>query len=400
MRSPFGPITWRAVDHQSTMGAYVGQLAKKERQGHDGELALRRRREVPAAGRGNPARTAPERRPDASSARPAAVPQRARGRELAVPGRRRAVAHLRRHPHRQLRARLAVHAGHVPRRVVSRSAWASGLRVPLAAADGGAARPRGRECFFCDASTARPSCCSCSPPSRSCSSSGLRAVGLGAGGHARAARAGAARRRRDRRPRVPAVRPAADRARPAGLRRAAPAADAHALGHAGARRHRGPRDGRRARREPEAGSSPAVFALGAALAGSGGALQIPREPASLEIDLAVDLRCVRRSWSWAASARSRAPSSPRCSSARSRRSASAWATRRSRWWWSSSSWRSVLVLRPWGLLGRPQAVARGPAAIQPMLEQVPARAVLALALLIGVLAALVPPSPPTTRSSC
>jgi branched-chain amino acid transport system substrate-binding protein len=29
MSSPFGPITWRALDHQSTMGAYVGQLAKK-----------------------------------------------------------------------------------------------------------------------------------------------------------------------------------------------------------------------------------------------------------------------------------------------------------------------------------------------------------------------------------
>jgi branched-chain amino acid transport system substrate-binding protein len=29
MQSPFGPVTWRAIDHQSTMGAYVGQLAKK-----------------------------------------------------------------------------------------------------------------------------------------------------------------------------------------------------------------------------------------------------------------------------------------------------------------------------------------------------------------------------------
>src|ERR1041385_2376977 len=29
MESPFGRITWRAIDHQSTMGAYVGQLAKK-----------------------------------------------------------------------------------------------------------------------------------------------------------------------------------------------------------------------------------------------------------------------------------------------------------------------------------------------------------------------------------
>jgi branched-chain amino acid transport system substrate-binding protein len=29
MQTPFGRITWRAIDHQSTMGAYVGQLAKK-----------------------------------------------------------------------------------------------------------------------------------------------------------------------------------------------------------------------------------------------------------------------------------------------------------------------------------------------------------------------------------
>jgi branched-chain amino acid transport system substrate-binding protein len=29
MRTPFGPIVWRPLDHQSTMGAYVGQLSKK-----------------------------------------------------------------------------------------------------------------------------------------------------------------------------------------------------------------------------------------------------------------------------------------------------------------------------------------------------------------------------------
>jgi len=29
MDSPFGPIAWRPLDHQSTMGAYVGQLARK-----------------------------------------------------------------------------------------------------------------------------------------------------------------------------------------------------------------------------------------------------------------------------------------------------------------------------------------------------------------------------------
>lgn len=29
MPTPFGPIVWRALDHQSTMGAYVGQLSRK-----------------------------------------------------------------------------------------------------------------------------------------------------------------------------------------------------------------------------------------------------------------------------------------------------------------------------------------------------------------------------------
>jgi branched-chain amino acid transport system substrate-binding protein len=33
MPTPFGPIVWRPLDHQSTMGAYVGQLARKGGQG-------------------------------------------------------------------------------------------------------------------------------------------------------------------------------------------------------------------------------------------------------------------------------------------------------------------------------------------------------------------------------
>jgi len=33
MPTPFGPIVWRPIDHQSTMGAYVGQLARKGNQG-------------------------------------------------------------------------------------------------------------------------------------------------------------------------------------------------------------------------------------------------------------------------------------------------------------------------------------------------------------------------------
>jgi branched-chain amino acid transport system substrate-binding protein len=33
MQTPFGPIVWRPIDHQSTMGAYVGQLSKKDGRG-------------------------------------------------------------------------------------------------------------------------------------------------------------------------------------------------------------------------------------------------------------------------------------------------------------------------------------------------------------------------------
>jgi len=33
MESPFGRIVWRPLDHQSTMGAYVGQLARKDGRG-------------------------------------------------------------------------------------------------------------------------------------------------------------------------------------------------------------------------------------------------------------------------------------------------------------------------------------------------------------------------------
>ena len=33
MQTPFGPVTWRAIDHQSTMGAYVGQLSQKDGKG-------------------------------------------------------------------------------------------------------------------------------------------------------------------------------------------------------------------------------------------------------------------------------------------------------------------------------------------------------------------------------
>ena len=31
--TPFGPVTWRAIDHQATMGAFVGRLSVKDGKG-------------------------------------------------------------------------------------------------------------------------------------------------------------------------------------------------------------------------------------------------------------------------------------------------------------------------------------------------------------------------------
>ncbi len=108
------------------------------------------------------------RRPDA---------ERARQRLVAVHHRRRADDRLRRHAHREFRARLVLHAGRLfrrhahaaPARRLARSARASGRRPRC-----GARRRRCSaspwRCCCCAGSTGRPSCSSCSPPSASCSS--------------------------------------------------------------------------------------------------------------------------------------------------------------------------------------------------------------------------------------
>ena len=130
-----------------------------------------------------------------------------------------------------------------------------------------------------------------------------------------------------------------------------------------------------------------VFALGAALAGAGGALAVPREPASLEVDLAVisdafvvvvvgglgsipgaflaalligevKAFCIGLGYSKITLAV------------------------------EFIVMAIVLVLRPSGLLGRPQALARGPASVEPPLSVISRPAVAALALLAAVLAAL------------
>ncbi len=129
-----------------------------------------------------------------------------------------------------------------------------------------------------------------------------------------------------------------------------------------------------------------VFALGAALAGLGGALAIPREPASLEIDLAVisdafvvvvvgglgsipgaflaalvigevKAFCIGLGYSKITLAV------------------------------EFMVMAVVLVLRPWGLLGRPSVPARGPASVEPPLGALSSRGALTLAALALALAA-------------
>ncbi len=131
-----------------------------------------------------------------------------------------------------------------------------------------------------------------------------------------------------------------------------------------------------------------VFVLGAALAGLGGALAIPREPASLEIDLAIvsdafvvvvvgglgslpgaflaalligEIKsfCIGLGYSKITLAV------------------------------EFIVMAAVLVVRPWGLLGRPQALARGPAALQAPLG-LPSKGFILLLFAAAALLALVP----------
>ena len=64
MQTPFGPIVWRALDHQSTMGAYVGQLAQKDGKGVMVDWRYADGAEVPARRAGNPRAEEGVKRPD------------------------------------------------------------------------------------------------------------------------------------------------------------------------------------------------------------------------------------------------------------------------------------------------------------------------------------------------
>ena len=174
------------------------------------------------------------------------------GRLVAVPGRRRAVADLRRHPDRQLRPRLALHAGHVPGglagrpgRLLGRGAAGGGDRSALIGALVEILllrriykAPELLQLLATFALVLRRSRTSRSGPGAPEDLLGPRAPGFaGRGG--------------DRGRRVPAIRPAADRASARwSWSSCSCSLSQNPLGHPGPRRHRGPRDGRRARRQP------------------------------------------------------------------------------------------------------------------------------------------------------
>src|SRR5262249_20137813 len=120
----------------------------------------------------------------------------------------------------------------------------------------------------------------------------------------------------------------------------------------------------------------AVFALGAALAGLGGALAIPREPASLEIDLGVvsDAFVVV-----VVGGLGSIPGAFLAALLIGLIKAFCFALGFSKLTLAVEFivMAVVLVLRPWGLFGRPIAEARGPASMQAPLR-VPSRGFLIL----------------------
>ena len=222
--SPFGPFDYRASDHQATMGAFVGKIGAEGGKGtmvdfkyvdgasvlpSDAEVKKLRPAELsresldPACGerRDEPVGEAGvlpiSPRPRCVGATSLRRWQRSRHdlQRLPVPGaqravhrlrpvlrRGRAVADLRRHAHRQYRAWLALHAGHLHRLFVRHPIGGAfgfwGGIVATALVVGADRRWRSRSCC-CGASTARPSCSSCSPPSRWCWSSTTRRSGCG-----------------------------------------------------------------------------------------------------------------------------------------------------------------------------------------------------------------------------
>jgi len=130
-----------------------------------------------------------------------------------------------------------------------------------------------------------------------------------------------------------------------------------------------------------------VFVLGAALAGVGGALAVPREPANLEVDLSVisDAFVVV-----VVGGLGSIPGAFLAALLIGEVKAFCIALGYSKITLAVEFivMAVVLVLRPSGLLGRPQAPARVPVGMQSTAGRIPRTGVVALVLLIGFLAAL------------
>ena len=158
--------------------------------------------------------------------------------------------------------------------------WAGLLLAALATGLIGAAAER----LVLSRLYARPSCSSCWPPSRCCSSSATPRWPWGPEVVLRP-RPRPRGRGRDPGPPLPAIRPAAHRRRPDRAGPAVAAADAHALGPAAARRLG--ESMLAALGVNQAWLFTSAFTLGAFLEGLGGALAAPRTPATLGLDLEV-----------------------------------------------------------------------------------------------------------------
>src|SRR5438132_4860946 len=250
VETPIGPISYRASDGQSTMGAWVGTTKLDARRGVGimvnyeyvpGEKVLPSDDDV----KSSEAATEPV-------ALPRPAPRGARARDGPLPHRVRALAHLWRDPRRQLRARLLLHAGRLPRLHAGAGA-AAGRRVLLRGGGAGRAR-RGRARHAGGGGPPAP----CLPRARALPAPAhLRArarrlrrrqAGLGQREQDGAGRARARRRRPHRGAARAHVRSRAHRARARRGRGALVALLSHALGRPHPRGHSGPRDGGAARR--------------------------------------------------------------------------------------------------------------------------------------------------------
>src|SRR5438132_1593938 len=250
VETPIGPISYRASDGQSTMGAWVGTTKLDARRGVGimvnyeyvpGEKVLPSDDDV----KSSEAATEPV-------ALPRPAPRGARARDGPLPHRVRALAHLWRHPRRQLRARLLLHARRLPR-LHAGAGPAAGRRVVLRGGGAGRARRgRARHAGGGGPPAPRLPCARALPAPAHLRARARRLrrrqAGLGQREQDGAERARARRRRPHRGPARAHVRSRAHRARARRGRGALVALLSHALGRAHPRGHAGPRDGGAARR--------------------------------------------------------------------------------------------------------------------------------------------------------